>query len=127
MDLVKENDLLVSVDGVTCPCPSVFTWGLNDISGKDAGRVQDDYATMYKNRVAQKRKITLAWNGPNRALTSKILQMFDPEYIDVKYWDAKDGCLETRTFYVGDRSAPVKSWNVCGKLYTSVGFEIIER
>lgn len=127
MNLIKENDLLVSVDGAVCPCPSVFTWGLNDVSGKDAGRVQDDFATMYKNRVAQKRKITLAWNGVGKELASKILQMFNPEYVDVKYWDTQDGCFETRTFYVGDRSAQVKCWNVNSKLYTSVGFDIIER
>lgn len=123
----KESNLLKTVDGVKCPCPSTFSWGLQDVSASDAGRTQDDNVTMYKNRLAQKRKITLAWNGVGTEMTSKILKMFNPEYVSVEYWDAMDGCVETRTFYVGDRNAPVKIWNVNSKLYTSVGFDIIER
>lgn len=113
------------VNGVECPTPSKLTWGLIDVSDSESGRTLD--AIMHKNRIAQKRQIQLSWNGPTKEVTSKILKMFNPEYIKVKYPDAMSGTNETRTFYVGDRDAPVHTWYVGGKRYESVSFNIIEK
>ena len=121
------NSLIRLVDGVECPCPSTFSYGLMDISASDAGRVEDANNTMYKNRTSQKRKMELSWNAKKPEDVSKILQMFDPEYIMVTYWDAKDGREEVREFYTGDKTAPVKQWTVNNKLFTSVSLNIIER
>lgn len=115
---------MITVDGVSVPCPSVFTWGLQDISASESGRTDD--TIMHKNRVGQKRKISLQWNIKDRATTAQILQAFNPEYISVKYPDAMSGTDETRTFYVGDRTAPVKYWWVGKRLYESISFDIIE-
>ena len=115
---------MITVDGVSIPCPSVFTWGLQDISASESGRTDD--TIMHKNRVGQKRKISLQWNAKDRATTAQILQAFNPEYISVKYPDAMSGTDETRTFYVGDRTAPVKYWWVGKQLYESISFDIIE-
>lgn len=115
----------LKVDGVDMPCPSVFEWGLQDVSASESGRTDD--AIMHKNRVAQKRKITLQWNGPTKDQASKILKAFNPEYVKVTYHDAMDNKVETRTFYVGDRSAPYHSWWVGNQRMESVGFDIIER
>jgi len=52
---MAEN--LLTVDGVVMPCPSSFEWGLQDVSASDSGRTTD--ALMHKNRVAQKRTISL--------------------------------------------------------------------
>jgi len=123
-----SNSLLVAVDGVEVPaCPSEYSWGLSDVSDSDAGRVQDEGNTMYKNRMSQKRKIQLGWTGLVPEQVAAILQMFNPEYINVTYFDAMDGQLETREFYVGDRSAPVLQWFVGGKRYDKLTFNIIER
>lgn len=116
---------MITVDGADMPCPSVMTWGLQDISASESGRTDD--TTMHKNRVGQKRKISLQWNGPDWATTSTILKAFNPEYIKVKYPDMMSGEYETRTFYVGDRSAPVKWWWVGNQRLESVSFDIIER
>ena len=121
------NTLLRAVDGVECPCPSSFTWMLSDTSASDAGRVQEGNDTMYKNRTSQKRKIELSWQAKTPEVVSKILKMFNPEYIHVTYFDSLDCEEQTREFYVGDRSTPVKQWMVGNKLYTSVSFNIIER
>ena len=115
---------MITVDGVSVPCPSVFTWGLQDISASESGRTDD--TKMHKNRVGQKRKISLQWNVKDRATTAQILQAFNPEYISVKYPDAMSGTDETRTFYVGDRTAQVKYWWVGKQLYESISFDIIE-
>lgn len=117
---------MIKVNGVPIRTPSTFTWGLQDISAADAGRVQQG-DKMYKNRTSQKRKLSLSWNGTTPAQTSAILKAFNPEYFQVTYPDAMGGATETREFYCGDRSAPVKTWMQDKKLYTSVSFDIIER
>ena len=118
-------EIMLKVDGVEMPCPSSFQWGLQDISASESGRTDD--SLMHKNRVAQKRKISLSWNGLELANTSKILNAVNPEYIQVTYPDMMSGQYETRTFYVGDRSAPVKCWWVGNKRMETLSFDIIER
>lgn len=88
----------------------LFSWGLQDVSDSASGRTQD--TIMHKNRVGQKRKIALGWNNPTKEEAAAILQAFNPEYINVTYPDAMSGTDETREFYVGDRSAPMKMWTV---------------
>lgn len=116
---------MLKVDGTAIKDPSSFTWGIQDVSDSAAGRTQD--TIMHKNRVGQKRKLSLAWNGIRPDVASKILQVFNNEYVNVTYPDALSGKDETRTFYVGDRTAPMKIWTLNNKLYSQLAFEIIER
>ena len=118
-------DIFLKVNGVEMPCPSAYTWGLQDISAAKSGRTDD--SLMHKNRVAQKRKLALQWNGKDWQETSKILQAFNPEYIDITYPDMMTGVYETRTFYVGDRSALVKWWRIGNRRTESISFDVIER
>lgn len=107
--------------------PDDYSWGLQDVSASDSGRVNDANATMYKNRFTQKRKIQLKWNNPNAETTAAILQAFNPEYVYVRYLDPMDNAYEVRVFYVGDRSAMLKQRTEFWTLYSSVSFDIIER
>ena len=116
---------MMLVDGVEIKAPSVFSWGLQDISDTDSGRTLD--TLMHKNRIGQKRKISLAWNMPTDIEATAIVQAFNPEYIDVTYYDPLDGAVVTKNFYVGDKTAPVQMWSIDKKYYTSVSFDIIER
>lgn len=118
-------DIMITVDGVAMPCPSAYTFGLQDVSAADSGRTDD--TVMHKNRVGQKRTIALQWNGKTWSETSRIMQAFNPEYISVRYPDMLSGQYETRTFYVGDRSAPVKWWYAGKQIVDSISFNIIER
>jgi len=122
---MDDMDDLLLVDGVLIKTPSIFEWGKSDVSGKDATRNQVAY--MYKNRIAKKRKISLAWWMTNKPETTAILQAFDPEYFMVTYYDPLLGTDATKEFYCGDMSAPVKTWTKDNKRYTSVSFDIIER
>ena len=119
------SEVMLKVNNIEIPCPSTFVWGLQDVSAPDSGR--DDSSYMHKNRVAQKRKIELSWNGKDWDTTSQILQAFNPEYINVTYPDMMSGTYETREFYVGDRSAPVKWWWIGNQRMEVVSFNIIER
>lgn len=116
---------MIIVDGVEVKTPSTFSWGLQDVSDSASGRTQD--ALMHKNRISQKRKISLVWNHPTPAEASAILKAFNSEYVSVRYPDAMSGMDETRTFYVGDRTAPMKIWTINNKRYSQVSFDIIER
>ena len=118
-------DVMITVDGVKMPCPSTFEWGLQDISAAESGRTDD--SLMHKNRVSQKRKISIGWQSVDWETTSFIMNAFNPEYINVRYPDMLSGAYETRTFYVGDRTAPVKLWWVGKKLIETISFDIIER
>lgn len=126
----KGNDMangnfILKVDNVQMPCPSTFDFGLMDVSAAESGRTDD--SVMQKNRVAQKRKIALAWSELTPEETSTVLQAFNPEYISVYYWDAMAGAYQTRNFYVGDRSANVHFWFANNKRFEKVSFDIIER
>lgn len=107
--------------------PTEINYGLNDISSSDAGRVEDADSTMFKNRVAQKRKISLQWSFVSFEEASAILRAFNPEYVFVKYLDVLDGNWNVRKFYVGDRSSvfnQIKLPN--GTVMKTVSFDIIE-
>ena len=119
------SEIMIKVDGNTLPCPSKFTWGLQDVSAGESGRTDD--ALMHKNRVAQKRKLQLEWVGLSWEDTASIMQAVDPEYIEVYYPDMLSGTYQTRTFYVGDRTAPVKFWWVDRKMIERISFDFIER
>ena len=109
--------------------PDDLTWGLQDVSAADAGRVQDAAKTMYKMRTSQKRKLKLSWNNPTLDNVSTILQAFNPEYIFVRYVDPLTGDYSVREFYVGDRSAPFREIRnpLTDTILSTLSFDIIER
>lgn len=120
------QNLISKIDGVTLKyTPSTMTYGLQDVSDSESGRTQD--TIMHKNRVAQKRKINLTWNVLRPDEVHELLTMFNPEYIQVTYWDMLDGEEQTREFYVGDRTVPVKFWTSGNKMLNQVAFNIVER
>lgn len=107
--------------------PYKMEWGLQDVSTGNAGRTLDSNCTMHKERITQKRKIQLAWRMLHEEEISKILTMFNPEYVYVRYWDAMDARWEVRHFYVGDRTAPLKWFKTfTGTRYEELSFDIIE-
>lgn len=118
-------DVLIRVDGVDMPNPSKLKWGLQDISVGDSGR--DDTGYMYKGRNAQKVKIELEWAAVTPSVASTILTAFNPEYVDVRYFDPLANAWQIKNFYVGDRSGNVKMWTDNSKIYESITFNIIER
>ena len=119
-------DVFIKINGAAMPCPSSFTWGLQDISASESGRTDD--TIMHKNRVGQKRKLEIGWNAPEWEKACKIVQAVNPEYISVEYPDLLSGNKhEVRTFYVGDRSAPFKCWWVGNQRMEGLQFDLIEQ
>lgn len=113
------------VDGVTMPCPSTWQWGLQDVSLGESGRTDD--AIMHKNRVAQKRKIQVGFNGVTDEVAHTVLTAINPEYIDVTFYDLMEGHNVTLEMYVSDRTAPFKWWYDGTHVLESLTFDLIER
>lgn len=118
---VKKTILMVN--GVFIPDPSELQWGIQSVSDSNAGRTMD--GKMHVNLVTRKRKIELKWSGVDFATTAEILAAVNDETFDVTYHDALTNSSQTKTFYVGDRSAMVKSY-VEGYRRNDISFNIIE-
>lgn len=116
---------MIWVDGVVVKTPSAFTWGLQDVSDKAAGRTLD--AIMHKNRIARKRKLSFTWAAPTPKEASDILVAFSPEYVNITYPDTLTGKNETKRFYTGDITSPMKIWTIRNKRYEVLSFDVIER
>lgn len=118
-------EIFWKVDGVAMPCPTTWNFGIMDVSLGESGRTDD--ALMHKNRVAQKRKIQVGYSARTPDVMTTVLQAINPEYINVYYYDLLLGRYETRTFYVGDRTAPFKYWWDGKHVIESLSFDLIER
>lgn len=122
------NTNMVTLNGVSVIDPSEWSWGLSDVSASDAGR--DEGVTMHKMRLGQKRQYNLGWKMIDPVNASIILKAVNAmEHFQCTLWDAMDAEYQTRTYYVGDRTAPMQQWmpdRDDGKLYSKVGFTLIE-
>ena len=121
MDVTRS---ILQVNGVYIPDPSSLQWGLQTVSDQNAGRTTD--GVMHVNMIARKRKLELEWKGVDFATASEILQAVNPETFNVTYHDALTNTNLTKTFYVGDRTGMVYSYNVGYEWYSTIAFNIIE-
>ena len=110
-----------SVGGTAVPCPSKYTYNLQDVSAADAGRTED--GLMHKMRITQKVKLEMEWQNVSDTDANTILTAFQPEYIYINYYDYRIG-YTTKRFYVGDRK--VESYSRARGLGT-IAFNVIER
>lgn len=120
---MSEYNPILTVDGQEVPCPSTFVYNLQDVSIADSGRTED--GLMHKNRLTQKVKLELAWNGVDTQKGSQVLNAFDPEYVEMCYLDLKQGTYVTKTFYIGDRKSPF--YNSRLDIWENLSFNAIER
>lgn len=122
------NTNMVVLNGVDVIDPTELTWGLSDVSASDAGR--DESVTMHKMRIGQKRQYNIGWAMIDPINASIILKAVnEKEHFDCTLWDAMEAEYQTRTYYVGDRSAPMQQWmpdRADGKLYSKLSFTLIE-
>ena len=94
---------ILTIAGVAVKDPKVFQVDINDI---DKESERNANGTMQRTRVAVKRKLTIEWGPLSNSEISKILNAVSSVFFIVKYPDPVTG-LTTKTFYTGDRSAPV--------------------
>ncbi len=120
---MEKINPIQSVDGNSIPCPSSLTYQLEDVSASDAGRTED--AIMHKKRIRQVTGLQLSWNFVSTTVVSQVLNAFQPEYLSITYLDPLANGFVTKTFYVGNRSAPM--YNASMGLWENISFNVIER
>lgn len=120
-----SQERVIKVGGVAPPKElSSLKWKKSDVSGKNAGRTLD--VKMHKNRLAQKRTLSLGWVNLTKEQIKTTLALFEPEYVDVTYWDPALGTV-TKNFYTGDMEANVKWWYEGKERFSTLNFDVIER
>lgn len=97
------------INGVAVKDPATLQYAIQDIDSDTAGRNAN--GEMIRDRIATKRKINCQWSGLTNQEISQLLQAMSSEFFRLEYPDAMLGGIGSGTFYVGDRTAPVYTWN----------------
>lgn len=86
--------------------PNKFSVKVMDLDdGETTTRTADGRLT--RDRIAVKRQIEMAWPPLKWEDLSTIMQSMQDEFVQVSYPDPMTGQQETKTFYAGDRTAPI--------------------
>ena len=113
---------MLKVDGIQIPTPSEFTVGVQDISQAErvaSGRIVID-------RIATKIKLNMSWNYLTPSDLSSLLTAIDKVYFNVEYLDPRTNSMQTREFYVGDRTLGMYQYRNGNPIYIDIGFNFIE-
>ena len=98
--------MTIKINGVDIATPSEFTVTILDIdNGESTSRSAD--GTLNRDRIAVKRQIEMSWNLLRPEEISPILKLMSDVFFEVEYPDPQEGKYITKTFYVGNRPAPV--------------------
>jgi hypothetical protein len=105
------------------PQPSKMSISIMDISNAERNLAGD----MLIDRITTKRKISLSWAQLTNAQIPVILQKVNPVFFSVSYPDPYTGTIQTKTFYVGDRTMPVYRYNNGAILWEGLSLDLIEK
>ena len=86
------------------PTPVEVQYTISTLDSNSSGRNQA--GKMFRDVVADKRKIQVKWGALSATDCATVLQAIDEPSFDLKYPDAHDGDWRTMTCYVGDRTTP---------------------
>lgn len=114
---------MLIINGVNVVTPKSMSVSISDIDG-DTGRNAN--GTIVRDRVAIKRKIELEWGMLTQAEISQLLNAVSSVFFNVTFIDPQQGQV-TKTMYVGDRSAPVFSFNEKFKPWSGLKMNLIEQ
>lgn len=114
---------LYSIKGVAMPTPSDFQVGIMDISKAE----RNANAYLIIERIATKRKLSIAYSYLSASQLSQILQAISPTSYQVTYLDPQTGSMRSSEFYSGDRSMGMVSFIGGVPVYRDIKFDLIER
>lgn len=113
----------LTINGVSVVPPKSFQVGVQDVDG-ETGRNAN--GNMVRDRITTKRKLEIEWGMLTQSECKAILDAVSPVFFSVNYPDPISG-QSTRTFYVGDRTAPAYSFTDKLKPWSGLKFNLIER
>ena len=102
-------DEYLSIGGATVKAPQELGVSYQTIDADTSGR--NASGKMVRDIIAEKVKLEAKWGPLSDVEISAILNAVDASFFEVSYPNPKTGNIATKTFYVGDRSAPLYSWN----------------
>ncbi|HFU4173945.1 TPA: DUF6711 family protein [Streptococcus suis] len=111
------------INGVTVVPPKSFQVAINDVDG-DTGRNAN--GDMVRDRITTKRKLECEWGMLTQAEMALIQSAVQPVFFSVSYPDPILG-QTSKTFYVGDRTAPAYSFTEKFKPWSGLKFNLVER
>lgn len=95
---------MLTINGTKVEAPVEMSVGITDI---DVESNRNANGTMVRNRVAIKRKIECKWGLLTTSQISSILSSCSGVSFSISYLDPQIGSITTKTFYPGDRTAPI--------------------
>lgn len=113
----------LTISGVVVPQPSKMQVEILDISTAS----RNTQGNMLIDRIATKRKISLEWAQLSNSQTPIILQAVNSVFFQASYPDPYTGTIQTRTFYVGDRSMPVYNYSGAHPVWEGLKMNLIEQ
>lgn len=116
---------MIRINGVSMPTPTSFSVTISDISSDDSKR--NARGDMLIDRITTKRKIEMEWNFISLEDMSLTLRLVKDIFFSVEYPDPEEGKFITKTFYVGDRTAPMLDIIDGKPMWKNVKFDFIER
>ena len=113
----------LTINGVTVKPPKSFQVGIQDIDGETGRNANGD---MVRDRITTKRKLDCEWGMLTQEEMSQLLHAVSSEFCEVSYPDPMDGQV-TKTFYVGDRTAPRYTFTEKFNPWSGAKFNLRER
>ena len=114
----------MTINGRQVAQPATVTYDRYDMDSEESFRGLD--GTMQRDRVATKVKLNCQWNGLTADEMKQLLSSMEDVFFDIYYYDPLVG-YTTKTFYVGDRSAPVYSVSNGKIIFKSFSANFIEQ
>jgi len=116
---------MLKINNVAVASPSIFKVDISDLDGESGRNARGE---LIRDRVAVKRKLQCEWPPLTDSQISTILKAVQSVFFQVEYPDPMEERLQTKTFYVGDRSAPMHFKDSNGQyLWQGLTMNLIER
>lgn len=116
---------MIKINGVDMPTPTSYSVTISDISSDDSKR--NARGDMMIDRICTKRKIEMSWDYLTLEEMSLTLNLVKDIFFEVSYPDPQLGYITTKTFYVGDRTAPMCVMKDGKPIWKDIKFNLVER
>ena len=94
---------LLKINTTVLPAPTILQPSIQDLDSED-GSGRNQYGTMFRDRIAIKRKVHCEWGPLTKNEMKTLLSAMSGVSFSLTYPDPQEGALKTITAYVGDRS-----------------------